>query len=171
MGPAPCPTLKARGLFCASGRQRLSLLAQFNRPVLLRLRARGHETWAVLLGVGATQALLEFDGEASTVHRSALEDAMTGYAVLGRGPDTVVLPLKLGDTGYGVSWLRARLLRGEGSRPGPDATARYDAALADAVHVAQRDFGLHDDGVVGPETLLALLAQEREGPHLRRLPE
>ena len=171
MERAPCPMLKGRGLFCASGRQRLSLLAQFDRPALLRLRTHGHGAWAVLLGAGATQALVAFDGETSTVHRSALEDAMTGYAVLGRAPSDMVLPLKPGDTGAGVAWLRAQLLRKEQSQLVPDTTARYDDALTAAVRIAQRDFGLHADGVVGPETLLALLAQTREGPHLRRLPE
>ncbi|HTA64354.1 MAG TPA: AAA family ATPase [Xanthomonadaceae bacterium] len=169
--PSPCPAFKAPGLFCTNGRQRLSLLAQFDRPVLLKLRAGGHPAWAVLLGLGTTQGLVQVDGGTLTVHRSALEDVLEGYTMIGRGPRELVLPIRHGDTGPGVDWLRHRLLPTSASSPEPTARGSFDDALVAAVRLAQRDFGLRPDGVVGPETLLALMASDPDGPHLRKLQE
>ena len=198
-----CPAVIAPGLFCAHGNVRLSQLAQFDRPALLRLRATGRTAWALLLGLGSTQALLQLDGDTFAVHRGTLEVAMDGYATIWRGPLVINAPLSRGDTGPGVDWLRARLLQAtppkalkqslsgqpesqaassQQSRlphetattvtgPGRDALAGYDAALVAAVRSVQRDFGLHSDGVTGPETLLALMAIDRAGPHLRRMSE
>lgn len=161
--PSPCATLNTSGVLCASGRQRLSLLAQFDRPALLRLRQEDHAAWLVLLGVGPTQALVRIDGRDLRVRRAVLEPMLDGYVMIAPIPPMLTLPIKRGDGGAGVTWLRTLL--------NTPAGATYDAALVDAVRMRQRDFGLHADGVVGPETALALLASERDGPHLQRLPE
>lgn len=162
---ASCPIAQSPGWFCASGKQSLSLLAQFDRPLLLRVRAGPHSAWAVLLGLGATRAELQLDGKPLVVRRAALEAATDGFAMIGRGPDGLQLPIHRGDRGTGVDWLRTHLhIAGASGSP-------YDAALIDAVRARQRDFGLHDDGVVGAQTWLALLASERAGPHLRTLSE
>ncbi len=200
---AACPTVIAPGLFCANGNARLSQLAQFDRPALLRLHANGRRASALLLGLGSTQALLQLDADTFLVHRGALEVAMDGYATIWRGPLVINSPLRRGDTGPGVDWLRARLLQASPSRPqkqsppepgetqtggsrqsrlpqetlkaapgaGSAAPAGYDAGLIAAVRAVQRDFGLHGDGVAGPETLMALMAIDRNGPHLRRISE
>jgi len=163
-GASPCAAQLA-GVLCASGKQRLSLLAQFDRPALLRLRQDGHVAWLLLRAVGSTQALVQIDGHDVIVRRAVLESALDGYVMIARVPVTLTLPIKRGDGGDGVVWLRRHL-------PTAPATATtYDAVLIDAVRARQRDFGLHADGVVGPETVLALLASDRDGPHLQRLPE
>jgi len=174
-----CPMVVSPGLFCAAGKARLSELAQFDRPVLLKLHANGHAVWALLLGLGSKQALLQLDGDTFSVHRAALEDALDGYTTIWRGPRLLTLPLKHGDSGTGVDWLRDRLLpalhpstTAQSAAPSKPAVATgYDADLVAAVRAVQRDFGLHSDGVVGPESLLALMATDRSGPHLRRMPE
>lgn len=160
-----CPIPPSPGWFCASGKQSLSLLAQFDRPLLLRLRAGKHTAWAVLLGLGATRAELQLDGKRLVVRRAALEVAADGFAMIGRGPDGLHLPIHRGDHGVGVDWLRTHL------HVASVSGSAYDAPLIDAVRARQRDFGLHDDGVVGAQTWLALLATERAGPHLRTLSE
>ena len=163
-GASPCAA-KLAGVLCASGKQRLSLLAQFDRPALLRLRQDGHVAWLLLRAVGSTQALVQVDGHDVIVRRAVLESMLEGYVMIARVPVTLTLPIKRGDGGDGVVWLRRHL-------PTAPATATtYDAVLIDAVRARQRDFGLHADGVVGPETVLALLASDRDGPHLQRLPE
>jgi general secretion pathway protein A len=43
-----------------------------------------------------------------------------------------------------------------------------DAQLLDAVRRFQRTHGLITDGVIGPETLMALSAAAGDGPRLRR---
>ena len=167
---ASCTPVLAPGLFCASGTTRLSRLAQFDRPAILRLRANGRTVSALLLGLGSTEALLQVDGDAFRVRRVVLEESLIGYAAIWRGPDALTLPLKSGDTGAGVEWLRDRLLPSNAS-VAASTSATYDAELIAAVRDVQRDFGLHGDGVVGQETLLALMATDRSGPHLRKLPE
>ncbi|HEY2344668.1 MAG TPA: AAA family ATPase [Xanthomonadaceae bacterium] len=168
---SPCPTPKTPGLFCASGKQRLSLLAQFDRPLLLRLHAGTRPAWAVLLGLGSTQVLLQLDGDSFVAPRAALENTIDGYAMIARGPSGLVLPIKRGDTGAGVDWLRQRLSMPGASAASSPKAGPYDDALVAAVREKQRAFGLHPDGVVGPETLFALLAADRDGPHLRKLAE
>jgi general secretion pathway protein A len=164
----PCPPVLAPGLFCASGSARLNRLAQFDRPAVLRLRMKGHATYALLLGLGPAQALLRIDDDTIRVRRGTLEDAWSGsYFAIWRGPRGLEPPLQRGDRGVGVDWLRDRLLPAS-DRSGP---AVFDNELIAAVRGAQRDVGLRGDGVVGPETLLALMAADRSGTHLRKLPE
>ena len=172
-----CPPVLAPGLFCASGNARLNRLAQFDRPVLLKLRANGRRVLALLLGLGSAQALLQLDGDIFQVRRSALENALDGgYAAIWRGPRMIHPPLKRGDSGPGVDWLRDRLLRTDPQAAPASAYERvgpaiYDADLVAVVRGVQRDFGLRSNGAVGAETLLALLAGDGDGPRLRRLPE
>ena len=170
-GAASCPPVIAPGLFCASGNARLSRLAQFDRPAILKLNANGHAISALLLGLGSTESLLQLDGDTFRVRRVVLEEALVGYAAIWRGPDALTPPFKHGDSGAGVAWLRDRLLSSTAQPTDASARAIYDAELIAAVRDAQRDFGLHGDGVAGPETLLALMAADRNGPHLRKLSE
>ncbi len=168
---ASCPPVLAPGLFCASGTARLSRLAQFDRPAILRLRANGHASSALLLGLGSTEALLQVNGGMFRVRRVVIEEALIGYTAIWRGPDVLLPPLKRDDTGAGVEWLRGRLLPSSAPDARASASATYDAELVAAVRGVQRDFGLHSDGVVGPETFLALMAADRSGPRLRKLAE
>ncbi|HEV2607404.1 MAG TPA: AAA family ATPase, partial [Xanthomonadaceae bacterium] len=166
---ASCPPVLAPGLFCASSNARLSRLAQFDRPAILRLHANGHMVSALLLGLGSTEALLQLDGDTFRVRRVVLDNALVGYTAVWRGPNALAPPLKRDDTGPGVAWLRDRLLPAYAQGAGVSTPATYDAELIAAVRGVQRDFGLHGDGVAGPETLLALMAADRSGPHLRKL--
>ncbi|HBK54954.1 MAG TPA: hypothetical protein DDZ76_01500, partial [Xanthomonadales bacterium] len=57
-----------------------------------------------------------------------------------------------------MDWLWTRLMGPDQADPelasmGPQ---RYDQAMAERVRALQQAFGLFDDGVVGPETLLAI---------------
>ncbi len=163
-----CAPKLATGLYCASGTARLNRLAQADRPAVLKLRAKAHASYALLLGLGPAQALLSVDGESFRVQRGALEDALIGYAAIVRNTTDPDLPLQRGARGAGVKWLRDRLL--PATAAGNDDPVFDDALLA-AVRGAQHDAGLPADGVVGPETLLALTATDRDGPHLRKLQE
>ncbi len=166
-----CPPILAPGFFCASGNARLSRLAQFDRPAVVKLRANGRIVSALLLGLGTTQALLQLDDATFRVRRGALEDALIGYTAVWRGPGAIILPMKRDDTGAGVDWLHGRLLKPDAQHASASAPATYDAELFAAVRDLQSNFGLRSDGIVGPETLLALMAVDRSGPHLRKLAE
>lgn len=72
-------------------------------------------------------------------------------------------PMRAGATGPVVEWIRERLqpryLSAMGSGP-----AVFDAAMQDAVRRFQREHGLRDDGVVGPDTLMRLAAADLSAP-------
>ena len=137
------------------------LFAQ-GRPALLRLRAQdGTSTWALLLGADAMRARLQLGEDTFDLERLALQQAWTGeYAALWRGPETLADPPSADGRGAAVDWVHARL---DPKYAGP---AVLDAAMRDAVRGFQQARGLATDGVIGPETLLALASRE-PGPRLR----
>ncbi|HEY0662165.1 MAG TPA: peptidoglycan-binding domain-containing protein, partial [Lysobacter sp.] len=78
------------------------------------------------------------------------------------GPSDLIAPLPA--DGPAMEWVRDRLapryIRA-------DAPAVLDAAMREAVRRFQTERGLLSDGVIGPETLMALAAGD-EGPQLQR---
>jgi len=105
------------------------------------------------------------------VGRLTLEDVWNGeYIALWQGPtflgDALSAPLPQGAAGPSVDWVRERLQ--PRYLPASDAPAVLDAQLLDAVRRFQRTHGLITDGVIGPETLMALSAAGGDGPRLHR---
>lgn len=166
---ACAPTL-APGLYCLRGRAGLDKLAALGRPALLRLRGDGGEAWAVLLGADALRVRLWLGGGRFDTDRLAFERSWNGeYAALWRGP-TFLLPAPApGDSGPAVDWIHDRLRDRAGLASPEEGPAVLDADTVEAVRRLQAANGLAADGVVGPETLLALSARENEGPRLRRV--
>lgn len=165
-----CPPALAPGLYCLRGRATLGKLAALGRPALLRLQTTEGETWAVLLGADAVRVRLWLGGGRFDTDRLAVERAWRGeYAALWRGPDFLLPAPVPGASGPAVDWIHDRL-RDRAGLQSPDAgPAVFDAASVAAVRRLQEANGLAADGVVGPETLLALSARENEGPRLRRV--
>ena len=165
-----CPPRLAPALFCVDGRASVDRLAQFDRPVLLRLRApdRTHVD-VLLIGLGPRHAQLQQGDALIEVDRSTLGGVYSGhYNALLRVPHPLNVPLRPGDRGEAVDWLRNRLLP---ASPISTSPAPYDDALIAAVQRLQSQFGLRVDGVLHVDTLLALLATDTAGPHLKRLQE
>jgi general secretion pathway protein A len=73
-----CAAALAPDVYCLRGRGTLDTLAAIGRPVLLRLRAGGHETWAMLLGSDALRARLQLDDGVADVPRVALQPLWDG---------------------------------------------------------------------------------------------
>lgn len=166
---AACPPVLAPGLFCHRGQASLDKLVALGRPVLLRLRGPGGEDWAVLLGADALRVRLWLGGGRFDTDRLALDRAWRGdYLAIFRGPAFVLPPIAPGSSGPAVDWVHDRL-RDRTGLATPDAgPAVLDAAALAAVRQLQAMHGLNTDGLVGPETLLALSAGDDEGPSLRR---
>ena len=166
---ANCPPVLAPGLFCLRGRASLDKLAALGRPALLRLQSADGDAWAVLLGADAVRVRLWLGGGRFDTDRLALERAWRGdYAAIWRGP-AFLAPLPVaGDSGPAVDWIHDRL-RDRAGLDTPDAGPAVldDASLA-AVRRVQIAHGLVADGVIGPETLLALSSGDSDGPRLRR---
>ncbi len=166
---ARCPLLLADGVYCLRAAGSLTKLATLRRPVILRLSAGGRDAWGVLLGLSEQHARLEIGGEQVDVGRAELERVWLGeYHAVWRAPAFVALPIRRGDNGASVDWLRDLLTRRGFQRGDPGGPAYFDAGLEEAVRRLQLAHGLLPDGIVGPETLFALTTDQRGGPRLRR---
>lgn len=161
---ASCPFAISADAYCLRARGALDRFVALDRPALLRLRSGANEAWALLLGADARRVRLSLDGRAIDVDRITLARHWNGeYAALWRGPDGLTLPLA--DNSPSMIWVRDRLT----TRYLPvDAVAVLDADMQAAVRRFQGDNGLANDGVIGPETLMALAAHEAGGPRLPR---
>ncbi|MFC5569847.1 AAA family ATPase [Lysobacter yangpyeongensis] len=161
---ASCPFAISTDAYCLHARGALDRIATQDRPVLLHLADAGHEAWAVLLGADARRARLSLDGKTFDIDRIALARYWNGdYAALWRGPSGIAWPVTNGTPT--LRWVRDRLT--------PhylpiDAVAQLDADMQAAVRRFQDDSGLVSDGVIGPETLMALAARGETGPRLLR---
>ena len=74
-----------------------------------------------------------------------------------------------GDSGPAVDWIHDRLRDRAGLQSAEAGPAVLDTDSIEAVRRLQDANGLVPDGVIGPETLMALAARENEGPRLRRV--
>lgn len=172
---APTMTFGAFGesVYCLRTFSSLDRLIAQDRPVLLRLRDGAHETWAVLLGSDALDVRLWLgDGEVDT-GRLALQQVWSGeHVALWRGPavlgDAGTGLLARGASGPAVEWVRARLQPRYLPRADSQTAAVFDEDMLDAVQRFQRSRGLTTDGVIGPETMMALSSLDDAGPRLRR---
>jgi len=165
---ARCPAALASGLYCLRGSGSLTKLSTLRRPVVMRLSADGREAWAVLLGLSKTRARIALDGETYEISRSQLERVWLGeFVAVWRAPSFVSMPIRRGDSGVSVDWLADVLHRRDMLRPDPLGPTYFDATMESAVRRLQAAHGLVPDGIVGPETLLALTSEERGGPRLR----
>lgn len=146
----------APGVYCLRGEASLEKLIEFGRPVLLHLRLGVRDPWVLLSGVDANKVRLSLDGTSFDTERAALERLWTGeYAAVWRGPEGLGSSLSPRAGGVRGEWLRQRL----------GATAAGGASIED-VRRFQTARGLLSDGVVGPETMLALSSGD-EGPRLQ----
>jgi len=164
---ARCPSVLSPGVFCLRGAGSLNKLATLKRPVILRVSEGQRSAWAVLLGIGENSVRLSIGGETFDTGWRQLERAWLGeFYTIWRAPDFMAGTFRRGDSGAAVDWLRAQLnLPDNKSTAGP---AYYDEDMERAVRSLQAAHGLVPDGIVGPETLLALTAQSGDGPRLRR---
>ena len=170
---AGCTALVAVDVRCLHGLAGLDKLAVQGRPALLRLRGNDSDAWLLLLGVDAQKVRLQLGDRVFDTDRIALERVWAGeYLALWRAPTAMAsMPataLVGGARGPMVDWVHERLPpRGPTAGDGP---VRLDAAMRDAVRRYQRARGLTADGVIGPETLMALSSGEA-GPRLLRVLE
>ncbi|MBJ7574732.1 ExeA family protein [Luteimonas sp. MC1828] len=162
-----CARVIAPGTYCVRGNAHLDRLVAIGRPALLQLEADGRQAWALLQASDGGRARLLLDGRTLDVDRATLQQAWNGrYAAVWRAPAALADVPEQGQQGAAVDWLRARLVT-EGVAAQAADGAAFDAALAASVLRFQRARGLAVDGVVGPETLFALAAND-DGPRLAR---
>lgn len=168
-----CPPVLTPGVNCMRVAGSMTKLRALRRPVIMRLVDGDNEAFVLLLGLGQERARLDFGGEIVETPLRTLERAWLGefYAVW-RAPEYLPTVMRRGDSGPGVSWLLEKLAVLDEQvgieRSGPPY---FDGQIEDRVRRFQLNYGLTPDGIVGPETLLALTAYQRGGPRLtRRVP-
>jgi len=135
--------------------------------LLPELRGASPVQTALLLGLDALDVRLQMHGEVLDVDRVALDHAWTGdYLALWPAPAALelapgALPVNAfatGASGPVIDWVAAQLQPRYLAASG--APARVDATLREAVRSYQRARGLASDGVIGPETLMALSSRD-----------
>jgi general secretion pathway protein A len=93
-----CAASLAPAVFCLRARGNLDALATIGRPVLLRLRADGHDAWAMLVGADATNVRLRVDDSVVELPRVALQRAWNGeYIAIWRQSPDAPLPASSSD--------------------------------------------------------------------------
>ncbi|MDX1562744.1 MAG: AAA family ATPase [Gammaproteobacteria bacterium] len=163
-----CEHAAANGLRCMPlDGASLTELRALDRPVRLTLRdTDGGERYVVLKSLGETSGTLTIDGIDRQVSIAELTLLTYGDQLLLWRPSIIVTsgagasgtpePLREGDRGAGVVWLRTSLESIAGidlSTAEPDL---FDAGLSAAVRDYQRDRGLTVDGVVGDRTQISI---------------
>lgn len=166
---ARCQTHVFPGFDCLRGHATLEQLLRFDRPLLLELEHDGRRGLALLQGVAGDAVRLDFAGIGYRLTRAELRQLWQGgFAVTWRGPADTPGPLRLGDAGNGVSWIKQHLARLDGNAEAGLGPAFFDAALEERVRKLQTAYGLTADGIVGQETLFALSSLGADGPRLAR---
>lgn len=165
-----CPAQITPGLLCLRSTGSLGRILSNNRPVILRLRVDGEDHFAVLVSLGEGYAVLDLAGKRLRVPLPLLELYWRGdYTTVWRAPEYLPATIRRGDHGLPVSWLINRLDDIEDTvtelAVGPPY---FDAALEERVRRLQQLHGISQDGVVGPETFLALASYDASGPRLSR---
>lgn len=165
-----CPATLAPGIHCLRGSGSLAKLTALGRPVVLRLHVDAQDVWAVLLGVGEKQVRLALGGETHDIPRERLDPYWLGeYYAIWRAPAFLSgTTLRRGDSGPAVEWLQQRLVEGGFVTMDLDGPALFDARIEAGVRALQGATGLLPDGIVGPETLMAVSGIGRDAPRLRR---
>lgn len=157
------------GFDCLRGRATLDQLLRFDRPLLLELEHEGKRGLALLRGVAGDAVRLDFAGVGHRLTREELQRLWRGgFAVTWRLPPDIPVPLRLGDAGNGVSWVKQQLARLDGRAEASLGPAFFDSALEERVRKLQVAYGLTADGIVGQETLFALSSLGADGPRLAR---
>jgi general secretion pathway protein A len=164
-----CQAIVFAGLNCLRGHASLEQLTRFDRPLLLALQHNGVHGLALLKGVDEGHATLNFLGESARLSTERLRDFWNGdFIAIWRQPEQVPATLRVGDAGTGVAWVKAQVARMDGAKTADVGPAYFDAVLEERIRKLQVAYGIHPDGIVGPETLFALSALDENGPHLMR---
>jgi general secretion pathway protein A len=162
-----CPAQPASGWRCLRSRASLDQLLQWDRSVLLRLRAEPHAGWARLLGIhGGRVRLALIDSASQTavfdIDRVALAGVWNGeFLAIWPAPAALETRYVAGDPAA-VAWVRERLRR---DRTDTDLPALDSSVLDTALRDFQTRYGLPGDGRVRADTEFAL-ATRGTGPRL-----
>ncbi len=166
---ARCPATIYPGLSCLRGTGNLAKLAQLGRPVMLVLHGQERATVALLLAIDGDRAHLDLGPREITVARDELEASWFGeFLAIWKAPAFLPDHVRRGDVGAPASWIKRQLAAFDKMPVSDMGPHQFDGGTEARVRRVQSSFGLLPDGIVGPETQLALTARDPEGPRLSR---
>jgi general secretion pathway protein A len=156
------PPADVNGLALQEEEGGLTLLRTFNHPAILSLTdAYGNDGfYALLTALDAANATLVVGMDLLRVPVATLLDQWDGrFTLLWEPPPGYDGVLRYGDEGIIVFWLEQQLAELTGREPRAVRDLRFDDQLMDDVRRFQRRSGLVPDGLVGPNTLIAMNAR------------
>ncbi len=161
-----CPPIVATGIACLHGHAALDQLARFDRPLLLLLGKADHPEYALLQGVGPKHVRLDLTGTRYELARSSLSQVLVRrlhrvVAVAGRRAREPVARRQRVRASPGSSDRLATFDNGVAAKARPPT---FDADLEMRVRKLQTAYGITADGIIGPETLFALVRTRRRRP-------
>ena len=159
-GKTACTKANNAGMRCIFGQGELDLLALYNRPAVIEIRATDDSlVYAVLHEINSDQAKITINAAETQVALMELEQVWTGnYVIFWKPPFPTNESLAKGFIGPDVLWLRHQLDQIEGKQKAEYSAdnLQFDDQLAARVTAFQQRQGLKADGIVGRETFIAL---------------
>ena len=166
-GMTPCDKAESAGLSCMQGTTDTQGLKAMNRPALVSFALpSGESLYGVVTQIknnsdGDSSLTIEFGQRQITMLPNALSIRWKGdYLVLWKSPEYFTRPLSVGLQGDDVVRVRQLLARAGFEDDPQDIDGRgsqfFGTTLKSKLMSFQRDFGLDDDGIIGPETLLKI---------------
>lgn len=160
---AACSGQPATGWACLRDSGSWSRLLQLGLPAILVLHDRGGRH-VLLGGLDGDRVLLGRGDDATTLPRARVEPLWLGEYLVAwpQAPDWPI-QIRRGDSGAAVDIV---LQMAELADPGWQAGDRFDARFESWLLAFQRRHGLTPDGIIGPKTLLYLMAPGIDEPRL-----
>ena len=160
-----CEQAKLQGLRCLNGKGSLTTLRQMNKPaVLTLLDEKEIEYHATLTSLKGETATLVIGNETRTVDLKEIIRRWSGdYLLLWRVPQEYQQDLKPGSRGSMVAWLERHLTLTQGRVVSAGQEQIYDGEVLRQLQKFQLSIGLTPDGIVGPRTIMPLMAAAGNG--------
>ncbi len=159
-----CHRAVANGRACLVSTGSWNKLRGFDLPALLSLKSGSGETiQALLVGLVGQDATLYVGDEEQHFPLHVVDRYWTGdFLVLWKPPVDDVTVIRQSHSGKSVQWLRRILAQVDGIHSDVGDDSPVDHELATRIKNFQRRYGLNADGIVGPETLIHLIAMGKD---------
>jgi general secretion pathway protein A len=159
-----CHRAVANGRACLVSTGSWNKLRGFDLPALLSLKSGSGETiQGLLVGLVGQDATLYVGDEEQHFPLHVVDRYWTGdFLVLWKPPVDDVTVIRQSHSGKSVQWLRRILAQVDGIHSDVGDDSPVDHELATRIKNFQRRYGLNADGIVGPETLIHLIAMGKD---------
>ncbi|MCB1852288.1 MAG: peptidoglycan-binding protein, partial [Gammaproteobacteria bacterium] len=155
-----CDWALQQGVRCRESNGGWKQIQQYDRPAMIELTGRPKQRYALVTGIGPRYATLTQGDRSSRILREELDAHWRGsFLLLWRPPPDGVTLIGPGANQNYAAWLQQRLAHIPGFAVSFHPPASYDRQLQDAIRRFQQQQGLQTDGLVGPETIIALNSQ------------